>query len=93
MNLIDNYEGIIPHTRRTKSAKIKISQTEFIYVKFEKKVNISWDWILILAEYKNGRNVQKFQIVTGRRRIGTNFLFQGFRYERSKILLHLINFN
>ena len=36
--------------------------------------------------------MQKFQIVTDRRRIGTNFIFQGFRYERSKILLHLIHF-
>ena len=34
-----------------------------------------------------------FQNVTNRRRIGTNFIFHGFRYERSKILLHLINFN
>ena len=41
------------------------------------------DWILILAEYKNGRNMQNFQIVTDRRRIGTNFIFQGFIYERS----------
>ena len=31
-----------------------------------------------------------FQNVTDRRRIGTNFLYQGFCYERSKILLHLI---
>ena len=34
--------------------------------------------------------MQNFQIVIDRRRIGTNFIFQGFRYER---LLHLIHFN
>ena len=37
--------------------------------------------------------MQNFQIVTDRRRIGTNFIFQGFRYEKSKILFHLIHFN
>ena len=36
--------------------------------------------------------MQNFQNVTDRRRIGINFLFQGLRYERSKIL-HLIHFN
>ena len=36
--------------------------------------------------------MQNFQNVTDRRRIGTNFIFQGFRYERSKILLQLIPF-
>ena len=37
--------------------------------------------------------MQNFKIVTDCRRIGTNFIFQGFRYERCKILLHLIHFN
>ena len=36
--------------------------------------------------------MQHFQIITDRRRIGKIFIFQGFRYERSKILLHLIHF-
>ena len=36
--------------------------------------------------------MQNFQSVTDRRRIETNFVFQGFRYEKSKILLHLILF-
>ena len=34
--------------------------------------------------------MQNFQIITDRRRIGTHFTFQGFRYKRSEILLHLI---
>ena len=37
--------------------------------------------------------MQNFQIVTDRRQIGTNFIFQGFRYKRSEILLHLIECN
>ena len=37
--------------------------------------------------------MQNFQIVTDRRRIRTNFILQGFRYERSIRLLHLIHFN
>ena len=37
--------------------------------------------------------MQNFQIVTDRHRIGTNFIFQVFRYERSEILLHLFHFN
>ena len=37
--------------------------------------------------------MQNFQIVIDRRKIRTNFIFQGFRYERSKILLHLIHLN
>ena len=37
--------------------------------------------------------MQNFQIATDRRQIGTNFVFQGFRYERNKILLHLIHSN
>ena len=36
--------------------------------------------------------MQNFQIVIDSRKIGTNFTFQGFRNERSKILLHLIHF-
>ena len=28
--------------------------------------------------------MQNFQIVTDRRRIGTKFIFQGFRYEEGK---------
>ena len=36
--------------------------------------------------------MHNFQIVTDRRRIETNFIFQGFCYERSKIKLHLIHF-
>ena len=66
-----------PNARKQKS--------DFSNLKFGKKVNIYRDWMLILAEYKNGRNMQSFQIVIDRRRIGTNFLFQGFRYESSKI--------
>ena len=57
------------------------------------KGNIARNLILIVAKYKNGRNMQNFQIVTDRRRIGTNFILQGFCYERSKRLLHLIPFN
>ena len=37
---------------------------------------------------KNGRSMKKFQIVTDRRWIETNFVFQEFRYKTSKILLH-----
>ena len=37
--------------------------------------------------------MQNFQIVTDRRRIVTKIIFQGFSYERSKMLLHLIHFN
>ena len=37
--------------------------------------------------------MHNFQIVLDRRRLGTNFIFQGLRYERSKIELHLIQFN
>ena len=37
--------------------------------------------------------MQNFQIVNERRKVGTNFTFQGFRNERSKRLLHLIHFN
>ena len=33
--------------------------------------------------------MQHFQIISDSRRIGANFLFQGFRYKKSKILLHL----
>ena len=93
MRLWVKWSGGIPHTRRTECAKIKISQSDFSNLKFGKKVNISRDWILILAEYKNGKKMQNFQIVFDRRRIATVFLFQGVRYERSKILLHLILFN
>ena len=46
-----------------------------------------------MAKYKNGRKMQSFRNITGCRLIGTNFIFQGFRYERSKILIHLIHFN
>ena len=81
--------GGIPHTRRSNCAKIKISQSDFRNLKFGKRVNISGDWILMLAEYKNGRNMQLFQIVTDCRRIGKKFIFQGFCYKRSKKLLHL----
>ena len=42
--------------------------------KTSKKVNISRDLILILAEYIKGRNTQNFQIVTDRRRTGTNLI-------------------
>ena len=68
------------------------SQSDFSKLKFGKKVNISRDWVSILAEYKNGRNMQNFQIFTDRRRIGTTFIFEGFSYQRSKMLLHLIHF-
>ena len=44
-------------------------------------------------ENKTGRNTQNFQIVIDHRRIETNFIFQAFRYEKSKILLHLIHFD
>ena len=37
--------------------------------------------------------MQNFQIVTDRCRIGTHFIFQALRYERSKLLLHLIHFS
>ena len=37
--------------------------------------------------------MQNFPIVTDRRQIETQFIFQGFRYKRSKILLHVIHFN
>ena len=37
--------------------------------------------------------MQNFQVVLDRQEIKTNFTFQGFRYGRSKILLHLIHFN
>ena len=37
--------------------------------------------------------MQHFQIVTDRLCIGTIFIFQGFRYEKSKVLLDLIHFN
>ena len=37
--------------------------------------------------------MQNFQIVLERRKTGTNFTFQWFRNERSKILLHLTHFN
>ena len=83
----------IPHTRRTECAKTKICQSDFSNLKFGKKVHISRCSILILAEYKNGRSLQNFQIVTDRRRIGKIFRFQQFRCERSKIKLHLIHFN
>ena len=33
--------------------------------------------------------MQNFPIVTDRRRIGTNFIFQGFSYEGSKIFFDL----
>ena len=79
-------------TRWTECAKLKISQSDFSNLKFGKKVNFPGTGVLILAEYKNGRNMQSFQIVIDRRKIGTNFVFQGFRNERSKILLHLIHF-
>ena len=71
---IVNFGGI-PHTRRTECAKTKISQSDFSNLKFGKKVNMSRDCILILAEHKNDRKVQHFQIVTNRRQIGTNFIF------------------
>ena len=35
---------------------------------------MSRDLILISAEYKNGENMQNFQIVTDRWRIGTNLV-------------------
>ena len=37
--------------------------------------------------------MQNFQIVIDRRKIRTNFVFQGFRNEKSKTLLPLIHFN
>ena len=37
--------------------------------------------------------MQSFQIVTDSSQTGTNFIFQGFRYERSITVLHLIHFN
>ena len=37
--------------------------------------------------------MQNFQNFTDRRRIGTDIIFQRFRYERSDRFLHSINFN
>ena len=80
--------------RRTECSKIKISQSDFSNLKFGKNCenlkesNVSKDLILILAEYKNGRNMQNLEIVTDRSRVGTNFIFPEFRYERCKILLY-----
>ena len=37
--------------------------------------------------------MKNFYIVTDGRRIGKNFIFQGFRFEKSKILRHLNLFN
>ena len=37
--------------------------------------------------------MQNFQNFTDRRQIGTDVIFQGFRYERSDRLLHSIHFN
>ena len=81
--------GGTPYTRRTECAKTKFSQSDFSNWKesaiISKKVIISRDLVLILAEYKNGRNMQNFQIVPDRRRIETNLKFKGFRYTRNKI--------
>ena len=48
--------------------------------------------MVIVAEHKNSRNMHNFQFVTDHRRVETSFLFQEFRFKRSKILLHLILF-
>ena len=85
--------GKIPHKWRTECANKKICQKKCSNLNFGKEGNISRDWMTILVEYKKGRNMQNFQIFTERRRIGTNFIFQGFHYERCNILLHLIHFN
>ena len=37
--------------------------------------------------------MQNFQIVIDRRKIGTNFIFQGFRNERSKKIASINSFN
>ena len=37
--------------------------------------------------------MKKFQNVTNRSQVGTNFIFQGFPYERNEMLLNLIPFN
>ena len=78
-----------PNARKYKSAK----QISVIYLKLGKKVNISRDWGIEIGRKKNGRNMQHFNIVIDRRKIGTNFIFQGLRNERSKLFLHLVLFN
>ena len=37
--------------------------------------------------------MKNFNIAIDRRKIGTNFTFQGFRNERSKMILYLLLFN
>ena len=58
-------------------------------LKISKKVNISRISIIV-AEHKNGRICK---IVNDRRRIGLNFILQGFRYKRSKMLFYLTPFS
>ena len=75
--------GGIPHTRRTECTKIKISQSDFSNLKFGKKVNISMDWVLILAEKKT-QKVEHFQTVTDRPELGQILYFKGFVMKEAK---------
>ena len=55
-------------------------------------LTISRDVILIFAEYKNGRNMQNFKIVSDRGLFGTFFIFQGFQIKFNLIEWLLILF-
>ena len=74
---VESLIGEGPNSRKYKSAKYiyQNSKTWKEIVIILTEVSISRDLIIILAVYENGRNMQNFQIVTDRRRIGTNFIF------------------
>ena len=62
-----------PNARKYKSAN-QIS----VILNLERMLTFPGTGVLRLAEYNNGRFMQKFNIVIDRRKIGTSLTFQGF---------------
>ena len=76
--------GGISHTRRTECAKIKNSQSDFSNLKFGKKVNISRDWILILAYIKTAELFKVFKLSLTAAELEQNLYFKGLVMKDAK---------
>ena len=77
----------------TNARKQKSANQISVIKNVERKQTFSGTGVLILAEYKNGRNMQNLQILSlTAAKIGQISQFKGFLRKKQR-LLHLIHFN
>ena len=70
----------------TNARKQKSANQISVIKNVERKQTFSGTGVLILAEYKNGRNMQKSSnFATDRRKTRTNFTVHGFFKKKAKI--------